>query len=206
MKNLSAGELQTLLHALRLDKMRESAEGKDLAEFWGTCERGDWMLRLLGRMCDDEGWPTRLEVCTFLCDVAQSVLPLISSWDKEPARCLDTARGWGAGTAATENVRAAQVLIDRSIAFQFYGSCVSDRVTLDIRAVYAMCAVAFAVTFAAGLMERPSTLYLSTLANGAAGAVARAQAGTQTHRETFRELADLCRLAVQVECTAEAAR
>ncbi|HEY5057001.1 MAG TPA: hypothetical protein VII58_12630 [Acidobacteriaceae bacterium] len=113
MKNLTASEFSELLRSHHAcSEASEWAKGKDLAEVWHTCHRGDWMLWLLGRMTDRPGWLTRKEVCAIVCDVVEPSLRYVRPGEMRPQACLDTVRGWIAGTHTLEQVRKARRAAD----------------------------------------------------------------------------------------------
>ena len=109
--SLDAKEMRFLL--VKLDACKEAREwaaDKSLAEIWQTCERGDWLLWLLGRMTDAGGWPTHQKVVLASCSCAETVLTL---WEHEhptdwrPRQALAAARAWAGGKASVEEVRNA---------------------------------------------------------------------------------------------------
>ena len=50
----------------------EWARGKDLHTVWTTCERGDWLLWLCGKMVDKPGWPTHKHIVLAACACAEN--------------------------------------------------------------------------------------------------------------------------------------
>ena len=86
---------------------RAWARGKDLHTVWTTCERGDWLLWLCGKMVDQAGWPTRKELVLATCACAETVLPFVNVGDDRPRLAIETARAWTRGEASVEEVKAA---------------------------------------------------------------------------------------------------
>jgi hypothetical protein len=83
------------------------AKGKSFSTVWETCERGDWLLWLCGRMADRPGWPTHKEVVLAACDCAETALQYVKSGEDRPRKCIATVRAWVACTATIEDVRSA---------------------------------------------------------------------------------------------------
>ncbi len=68
---MSAERFGRLLYDLgACDEAVAWAKGKDLHEVWTTCERGDWLLWLAGRMLGEQGWHTRGQVMLAACACA----------------------------------------------------------------------------------------------------------------------------------------
>ena len=86
---------------------RESAKGKDLETVWATCERGDWMLWLLGKMCETKGWPDRKQLVLSCCACAAKALKYVPKGENHPREAIRIARLWVRGKATIEEVRQA---------------------------------------------------------------------------------------------------
>ena len=86
----------------------EWAEGKDLKTAWDTCERGDWLLWLAGRMADKPGWATHKAIVSVACDCAELALPYAAPGEMRPAECIRVVRTWVKGEATIEQVRTAR--------------------------------------------------------------------------------------------------
>lgn len=83
------------------------AKGKTLAEAWATCQRGDWMLWLAGKMADATGWPTRKQVSLAACDCASLALPYAGENREVAEKAIEMTRAWTRGEASLDEVRAA---------------------------------------------------------------------------------------------------
>ena len=77
----------------------------DDASAWNACERGDWMLWLLGRISGPAWSDTRKPLTLAACECARLALP----YTKDPRilACIETAEAWTRGEATPEQVRAA---------------------------------------------------------------------------------------------------
>jgi hypothetical protein len=87
---------------------RTWAKGKNFAEVWTTCERGNWLLWLCGRMIGKEGWPTRQQVVLAACDCAELALVHVRKGEDRPRIAVETARKWARGEATLEEVATAR--------------------------------------------------------------------------------------------------
>ena len=83
------------------------AHGKTLHVVWETCDRGDWLLWLAGKMADKKGWPTRKQVVLAACACAETALKYVPKGEDRPKKAIQTARAWARGKATLEEVRAA---------------------------------------------------------------------------------------------------
>ncbi len=106
---MNVPKFKQLLSELRAcSAAREWAEGKDLKIAWDTCERGDWLLWLAGRMADKPGWATRKAIVSVACDCAELALPYAAPGEMRPAECIRVVRTWVKGEATIEQVRTAR--------------------------------------------------------------------------------------------------
>ena len=83
------------------------AEGKTFAEAWKSCQRGDWMLWLCGKMSGEKSWPTRREVVLAACACAETALKYVPKGEDRPRLAIETARRWADGKATLQEVRVA---------------------------------------------------------------------------------------------------
>ena len=84
---------------------------RDLLTAWAECERGDWMLWLVGRMQGKEGWPNRQAIVLVACDCAELVLPIYEKRypnDDRVRNCIAVTRQWASGEASIDDVRTAR--------------------------------------------------------------------------------------------------
>ena len=83
------------------------ADGKTLKQAWRTCERADWMLWLVGRMKDKQGWPTHQQVVLAACGCAETALKFVPEGEERPKIAIETAQRWCKGEATTGEVANA---------------------------------------------------------------------------------------------------
>ena len=72
---------------------------------WQSCERGDWMLRLLSRLSNSED--SRKKLVMAACECARSALVYIPELETRPRRCIETTESWTRGEATLEQVEVA---------------------------------------------------------------------------------------------------
>ena len=150
---------------------------RDLPTAWAECERGDWMLWLVGRMQGKKGWPNRQTIVLVACDCAELVLPIYEKRhpnDDRVRKCIAVTRQWASGEASIDDVRAAR-------------NAAAD----------AADAAAYAAAYAAADAAADAAAYAAAYAAAdAADAAARLR--------TWKECADICRkrLTIPVEVAA----
>ena len=104
----SSSGLQRLLSRLGACKeARKWAEGKPLAEVWESCERGDWMLWLCGKMAGEKGWPTKEQTVLAACACARTALRFVPADEERPLRAIESAEKWARGKTTLKEVRTA---------------------------------------------------------------------------------------------------
>ena len=95
---MNATKMATLLRDLgACSPARDWAKGKTLEQIWITCERADWLLWLIGKMCGKKGWPDRKAIVLVACDCAELALPYVEIGDNRPRCAIETARKWVRG-------------------------------------------------------------------------------------------------------------
>jgi hypothetical protein len=106
---MTAAETQKLLGDLDacFSYGRAWAEGKTLREIWRTCERGDYMLRLLAKMEREKGWPDRKVIVLAACDCPELALKYVPEGESRPRKAIETARKWARGKATLEDAENA---------------------------------------------------------------------------------------------------
>ena len=105
---MNATEFQDLLDDLSAcAEAVKWARDKDLHTVWTTCERGDWLLWLCGKMVDKPGWPTRVQLVLAACSCAETSLKYVPLGEDRPRVAIETARKWVYGKATIEEVRQA---------------------------------------------------------------------------------------------------
>jgi len=70
---------------------------KSLKEAWNTCERGDWMLWLLGKKAGKVGSASRKKLVLCVCACARLSLKYIPKGEKRPLIAIETAESYARG-------------------------------------------------------------------------------------------------------------
>ena len=92
-----------LMGIKRLKACNEAIEwGKQfdtLGEAWQKCERGEWMLWLLGKLSGKPGSDSRKKLVLAACGCARLSLPYVPKGEIRPLRAIETAEAWARGDA-----------------------------------------------------------------------------------------------------------
>ena len=73
----------------------EWAESYDsLPEAWAACERGDWMLWLLGRLSGEPGSEGRRKLVLTTCQCARLALPYVVEGEERPRKTIEVTEAW----------------------------------------------------------------------------------------------------------------
>ena len=105
---MNAEQFENLLHELdACSSAVEWAHGKTLHVVWNTCNHGDWLLWLAGKMADKKGWPTRKQLVLAACACAEQALKYVPKSEERPKKAIQIARAWARGKATIEEVRKA---------------------------------------------------------------------------------------------------
>lgn len=85
------------------------AEQPSAAEAWRTCERGDWMLWLLGRIAGQVGSKSRKRLVLAACACARLALKHVPKGEDRPRKAIIAAERYARGThgVTLEDVRNA---------------------------------------------------------------------------------------------------
>ena len=80
-----------------------------LQETWDNCERGDWMLWLLGKQAGPPGSKSRKKLVLSACKCARLSLKHVSKDEKRPLKAIQTAEKYAKGIKGVtlQNVRDA---------------------------------------------------------------------------------------------------
>jgi hypothetical protein len=82
-------------------------EQKSPAQAWRDCQRGDWMLWLVGKLSGKSGSAKRRPLVLAACECARLVLNYVPKGEDRPRRAIETAERWARGKATIEEVHAA---------------------------------------------------------------------------------------------------
>ena len=208
MKNLSPTEVQKLLESLSACRSAvEWSQGKDLYTIIKTCERGDWLLWLAGRMISHEGWLSHKEVVSIACDCAETSLKYVKEGENRPQHCIDVVRLWIASKASIEDVHAARhAAVDAAAAAYAAVDAAYAAVDADAAYAYAYAAAvdaayaAYTAAYAAAAVDAAYAADAAYTAAYAAAAVdaayaadaAYAYAADAARKQSLLNSADIC--------------
>ena len=95
----------------RLGACEEALEwGENYAtieEAWQSCERGVWMLWLLGKLSGAPETDSRKKLVLTACQCARLALPHVEKGETKPLKAIETAEAWamGEGGITLQDVR-----------------------------------------------------------------------------------------------------
>ena len=76
---------------------------------WQRCERGDWMLWLLGQVLSAEQMENdRKNLALIACECARLALPYVPEGEARPLKCIETVEAWARGQATLDEIQAAR--------------------------------------------------------------------------------------------------
>ena len=166
---MDAKQFEDLLHELgACSSAVEWAHGKTLHVVWNTCNRGNWLLWLVGKMADENGWPTRKQLVLAACACAEQALKYVPKGEDRPKKAIQTARAWARGKATIKEVRNA--------AYAAYASC----------AAYAAADAAYASAYYAANAADYAANAAAYAANAAYASYAAADAANAADYATDR--------------------
>jgi len=152
------------------------AEQPSAAAAWRNCERGDWMLWLLGRLSGELGSAKRKRLVLCCCQCARLALTHVPAGEDRPRLAIETAERWARGEGPTlSDVRAAADAADAA-----YAASAADAAYV---AAYADAACA---AYAAGAAA-------SAAAHAAGDAYYAAYVASDARAKTLAECADIVR-------------
>ena len=68
-----------------------------LSEAWSKCERGDWMLWLLGRKAGPPKSESRKKLVLAACQCARLALPYVKKGEARPLKAIEMSEAWARG-------------------------------------------------------------------------------------------------------------
>jgi len=91
------------------DAVEWAKQFKSLQEAWDNCERGDWMLWLLGKQSGDPYSKSRKKLVLTACKCARLSLKHVPKGENRPLRAIQTAEKWARGDrdVSLQDVRSA---------------------------------------------------------------------------------------------------
>jgi len=103
----------------------EWAENYDsLEEAWANCERGDWMLWILGKLSGSPRTKSRKKLVLVACQCARLALPYVKEGEERPLKAIETAETWARGESGISlaKVRAATYAATDAAAYAAYAA------------------------------------------------------------------------------------
>jgi hypothetical protein len=157
-----------------------------LQKAWNVCERGDWMLWLIGKQSDNPESKSRKKLVLTVCKCARLSLKYISKDEKRPLKVIQIAEKWAKGdnSISLQDIRSAAV--DAAHAASYAGDA----------AAHAAHAAAYAAHAAAYAGDAPyAAAYAAAYAAYAAAYVANAAAyaAHAAHAAVLKKCADIIR-------------
>ena len=119
------------------------------ASAWRDCQRGDWMLWLVGRLSGKPGGVKRRRLVLCACECARLALKYVKAGEDRPRLAIEAAEKWARHEGPTlDDVRAAAAYADAATAA--YAAAAA--------AAYAAAAAAYAADADAAARDRVLSL------------------------------------------------
>jgi len=145
-----------------------AAEGKTAQQAWDTCERGDWMLWLAGKLSGEPGCDRRRRLVLASTECARLAWPYVKEQDKQVVQaCYETAEQWARG----ENGITLEVVEAAAWAASAASAAAVDAAWAAVAAAWAAWAASAAAVDAASAAWAASAAAVDA-ARTAAGAAA----------------------------------
>ena len=177
------------------------AKGKDLHTIWTTCDRGDWLLWIAGKMADKDGWPTRKQLVLAACACAETALKYVRPGQDQPRKAIETARAWVRGEASIEDVRRSAYAAADAAA---YAANAADAAAYAANAADAPDAVAVASAASAAYAASAAAAYDAAAYAASAAAAAAAYDAADARAKALANLANVVRQELPEPCVAKA--
>jgi hypothetical protein len=88
------------------EAVKNALDYKTSQELWDNCERGDWMLWLIGKLSGESESEKRKGLVLAACECARLMLKLVAKGETRPLKAIETAEKWAKGKATIQEVRA----------------------------------------------------------------------------------------------------
>lgn len=169
-----------------VDKLKKLGACKEAIEFaqgftnlkksWDSCERGDWMLWLLGKLSGKPESQSRRKLVLTACQCARLSLKYVPKKEKRPLKAIQTAESWAERKKGVtlNDVKKAAFAVASAIT-----NVTSPAFDYDYTA-YAAVSGAYAAAYGAA-----SAAYVTPDAAFSAYAA--------SHKETLKKCADIVR-------------
>ena len=113
------------------DALQDALKYETSQELWDKCERGDWMLWLIGKTSGDSGSDKRKKLVLTACKCARLALPFVKEGELRPLKAIETAEQWARGE---NDVTLGQV---RNAAYAAYAAYAANAAAYAAYAAYA---------------------------------------------------------------------
>jgi hypothetical protein len=175
------------------DAVKFLKQHESLAEAWAGCERGDWMLWLIGKLSGESGSDERKRLVLAACECARLALPFVQKGETRPLTAIETAEKWARGEEGItlEQVRAAAdaAYAAHAAAYAAYAAADAAAAATAADAAYAAYAAADAAYAAADAADAA----YAAAAYAAAAYAAYAAASAAKRKEVLATFADIVR-------------
>ncbi len=155
-----------------------------LTEAWASCEHGDWMLWLLGKLSGEPGSDSRRKLVLTACKCARLSLQYVQTGETRPLKAIETTEQWANkvnGITLSDVQKSAYAA--HAATYAAYAAAYAAAAAAD--AAYAAYAAAYAV-YAAN-----TAVYAVYAANAAAYAAYAANAAARI--DILKKCADIVR-------------
>jgi len=172
---------------------------KSLAEAWADCQRGDWMLWLLGELSDKPESVSHKKLVLVACQCARLALPYAKEGELRPLRAIEVTEAWARGDEGIrrEDVRKAADAAYAAAHAAAYASVYAAYAAADAAdAAYAAADAAYAAahaTYAAAHAADAADAATYAAAHAAYAAAYAAYAAATSRISTLEKCADIVR-------------
>ena len=90
----------------------EKSNFKTSQAAWDGCERGDWMLWLLGKLSGKPESAKRKQLVRATCGCARLALKYVKDGEHRPRICIEATEAWADGKSTIEQVKEARSAAD----------------------------------------------------------------------------------------------
>ena len=164
----------------------------NLNKAWQKCQRGDWMLWLIGKAIAKDA--DRKPLVLIACKCARLALPYVLKGEEQPQKAIETAEAWVIGKATLKEVKAAAAYAAYAANAASYVANAASAANAAYAASYAANAAsaAYAASYAAYAAADAASASYAAYASDAAYAAAYASYAA-ADESTLSQCADLVR-------------
>ena len=180
-----------------IDAVEWTKQYNTFDEAWNNCDRGHWMLWLIGRRIKNIKERKLLVLCA--CQCARLSLKYVKKGEKRPRQAIETAEKWANNVKGItiEDVKKAAASAASSAAYAAYAAAAaaSSAAYAAYAAADAAASAAYAAAYAAyaaaDAADAAASAAYASAASSAAYAAYAAYAATR--RKTFNKCAEIVR-------------